>query len=261
MYSVVIPGFNCSKTIQKCIESIINQDTKSEYEIIYVDDCSKDNSIEIVKKFSTIKIYSTKKNSGGPALPRNIGIKNCKDSNRIFFCDSDDIWRKNHISVIENIIKENNKFNDQIICTIFDDFVNDYSYQDIKKNTRPELKIFKYKEIFLKNRICTSSISIPKSLLNINQFNEDKNYIAVEDYDLWLRLLKIKKQIIRINLITGGYRVQKGSLSKNKVEMIKKVLRVQYKSTSKINFFLLFPLLIHSYALFSIRRLYKKRII
>ena len=48
--SIIMPAYNCSKTISESIDSVINQ-TFRNWELIVVDDCSRDNTVEIVKKY------------------------------------------------------------------------------------------------------------------------------------------------------------------------------------------------------------------
>ena len=73
--SIIIPVYNSSKHVEECLKSVINQ-TYSNLEIIIVDDASKDNSIEIIKKIndSRIKIIELKENVGA-AVARNKGIE------------------------------------------------------------------------------------------------------------------------------------------------------------------------------------------
>lgn len=81
--SIIVPCYNESETIAKTIESLLNLDYPSEMiEIIIVDDLSKDNSVEIIKKYtqkhSNVHLIVNKINSGGAAEPTNIGIKAAK---------------------------------------------------------------------------------------------------------------------------------------------------------------------------------------
>ncbi|MBS3090971.1 glycosyltransferase family 2 protein [Candidatus Pacearchaeota archaeon] len=81
--SIVIPCYNEAEHIGKTLECLQKLDyPQSLIEIIIVDDCSKDNSIEIIKKyiakFKNIMLITSKKNSGGAAIPTNIGIKSAK---------------------------------------------------------------------------------------------------------------------------------------------------------------------------------------
>ncbi len=78
--SIVMPCYNESETIGEAIESLLNLDYPREMiEIIVVDDCSSDNSAEIVRKYAAkhgnVQLIVNKRNSGGAAEPTNIGIK------------------------------------------------------------------------------------------------------------------------------------------------------------------------------------------
>ena len=77
--SVIIPMYNSEKYIAECLNSILVQ-TFQNFEVIVVDDCSTDNSVEIAKSYEEkfdgrLKIFKTKKNSnGGGYVPRNLGL-------------------------------------------------------------------------------------------------------------------------------------------------------------------------------------------
>lgn len=102
--SVIIPAFNCEKTISKTIQSILDQ-SYGDVEIIIVDDGSSDSTAKIVKEFKNIK-YFYQKNSG-PASARNFGAMNAK-GDIVFFTDSDCIA---HFDWIETAVK---CFNDDV---------------------------------------------------------------------------------------------------------------------------------------------------
>ncbi len=81
--SIVIPCYNESKTIGRTIESLLKLNyPKKMLEIIVVDDCSTDNSVEIAKnyekKYKNVRVIVNKRNSGGAAEPTNIGFKAAK---------------------------------------------------------------------------------------------------------------------------------------------------------------------------------------
>ena len=91
--SVVIPMFNAEGFIEEALESVLNQ-TFDDYEVIVVDDCSTDRSIEIVEgmidRFNgKLKLIRLPKNNGEAGSPRNIGM-NYAIGKYIFFLDSDD---------------------------------------------------------------------------------------------------------------------------------------------------------------------------
>ena len=96
--SIVIPVYNCENYINRCIDSILNQ-TYKDYELILVNDGSKDNSLKIIreyeKKYDFIHVIDQK--NSGPAIARNTGLKNA-NSPYIMFIDSDDYIDKDYVS-------------------------------------------------------------------------------------------------------------------------------------------------------------------
>ena len=94
--SVIIPVYNSSKTVERCLNAVYESDFK-DFEVIVVDDCSNDHSVDRVKKFPC-KIVCLRENSG-PAKARNVGAKNAK-SEILFFIDSDVILMKNALGEV-----------------------------------------------------------------------------------------------------------------------------------------------------------------
>ena len=91
-FTVIIPLYNKEKYISGAIESILNQ-TFTDFEVLIVNDCSTDKSVEIASKFVSekVQIIHHEKNSG-LAATRNTGIKKAT-SNYVTFLDADDLWR------------------------------------------------------------------------------------------------------------------------------------------------------------------------
>lgn len=106
-YSVVIPMFNSASTIQRTIDSIINQSRFDLIdEIVVVDDGSKDNSADLVseleKEIPIIKLI--KKSNGGASSARNAGIRSAKND-YIALLDADDEWLPQKMEFQNNILK------------------------------------------------------------------------------------------------------------------------------------------------------------
>lgn len=93
LVSIITPSYNCSKFIGETIESIQAQ-TYQDWELLITDDCSTDNSREIISEYASkdprIKLFKLDKNSGA-GVARNNSIKEAK-GRYIAFCDSDDRW-------------------------------------------------------------------------------------------------------------------------------------------------------------------------
>ncbi len=109
MLSIIVPVYNAEKTIDRCISFILNQNF-TDYEVIFVNDCSTDNSEEIIKKYQILqpqKIICYKTNyQGGPGHARNCGMQ-VATGRYIGFIDADD-WVDSSLYsiVIKNILKE-----------------------------------------------------------------------------------------------------------------------------------------------------------
>lgn len=126
MISIVIPCYNSSSNLKKGYQSLLRQNY-NEFEVIYVDDCSTDNTLELlydIKKTSpiNIKIIKNERNYG-PGLSRNYGIKNACGT-YIMFLDSDDYLEDITLMTIGRIL-----YKDDPDCVIFN------FYQDGKKHS------------------------------------------------------------------------------------------------------------------------------
>lgn len=99
---IVIPCYNCEKTIKKCIDSILNQKTRYSFLLYIIDDGSTDDSYRIIEEYSGYEnINIIKKENGGVSTARNLGIKNIY-SNYITFMDSDDEMNCESIDLLLN---------------------------------------------------------------------------------------------------------------------------------------------------------------
>ena len=109
LVSIITPSYNSSKYIRETIKSVLSQ-SYSNWEMIIIDDCSIDNSIEIIKGYSEkdnrIKLIRMTKNSG-PAIARNKGIEMAKGK-YIAFLDADDLWLPQKIEKQIQFMKEKN---------------------------------------------------------------------------------------------------------------------------------------------------------
>ena len=143
LVSIIMPNYNSEKYIKETIESVLAQ-TYQNWELIIVDDCSLDNSLELAKSFrdERIKIFSMSKN-GGAAIARNKAIKEAQGK-WIAFLDSDDLWitekLEKQIAYMSNndisfsytdydVIDESNNF-----ITVFIPKFDSCTYEDILKH-------------------------------------------------------------------------------------------------------------------------------
>lgn len=106
--SIIVPVYNVEKYVEKCLKSLANQ-TMQDFEIIIVNDGSKDNSEEIIKNFKenhpNLQIKYLKKENGGLASARNYGVKYATGK-YISFIDSDDYVDSNLYKNLEKYMDE-----------------------------------------------------------------------------------------------------------------------------------------------------------
>lgn len=94
--SVIMPSFNTGRFIKEAINSVINQ-TYTNWELIIVDDCSNDDTNEIINSFEDSRIKYLKNDTNmGAAICRNRALKEAKGK-WIAFLDSDDLWKKDKL--------------------------------------------------------------------------------------------------------------------------------------------------------------------
>jgi glycosyltransferase involved in cell wall biosynthesis len=98
--SVIVPNYNGSGTIGKCLEAVFSSDYES-FDVIVVDDCSTDDSVEIIRRFPC-RLVTLDRNSGA-SVARNTGARN-SSGDVLFFIDADCIVQKDTLSIVDKTI-------------------------------------------------------------------------------------------------------------------------------------------------------------
>src|SRR5574344_470707 len=108
LVSIIMPSFKCGQFISNSIKSVQNQ-TYQNWELIVVDDCSGDETVETVKKIQEqdyrVKLFQNEKNSGA-AVTRNTALREAK-GRWIAFLDSDDLWEPTKLEKQVQFMEEN----------------------------------------------------------------------------------------------------------------------------------------------------------
>ncbi|MCX5657714.1 MAG: glycosyltransferase [Candidatus Omnitrophica bacterium] len=180
--SIVIPGYNCAKTIQDTLRACISQNyPKDLLEVIFVDDGSSDDTKEIVKKFPVKYFWQ---NQEGPARARNRGWKEA-GGGIILFTDSDCIPDKNWVPLllknfdIENIGAAGGSYgisnsNNIMASCIHAEII--WRHKNMPSNAKA---------------LGSYNMAIPRKILEeLGGFNETYSTSSAEDNDLSYRLLK-----------------------------------------------------------------------
>lgn len=238
--SVIVPVWNAEMYIAATLRSIRDQEF-SEIEVLVVDDCSTDSSADIIQDFvradPRFKYYKSPSNFGGPAGPRNIGL-GAAQGEFIAFCDADDIWVSYKLSIQLEKLRTTQA---HLICSAVCDFRDEHSLPIYSRPRNPITKEISHLKLLVKNWIALSSVVAQKSLIDeIGLFNIDRSFIAVEDYDMWLRLSRQGGKIYRISNPLVHYRKLPTSISADKMMMVRKalnVIRIDYAARRKKNLF------------------------
>lgn len=209
--SVVIPNYNRARDLQRCLNSLLAQSFK-DFEVLVCDDGSSDDSAAVAAQYSDKLdiVFQTAENFGGPARPRNRGIKIAR-APYIAFLDSDDWWMKDKLlhSYIALEGGADVVFHDLFIVRTLDQ----RQFSEKIKSTYLESPVF---ESLLCDGVSipNSSVVTRKNLLDqIEGVSEDRDLISVEDYDTWIRLANITEKFIRLPICLGYYWVGGGNIS------------------------------------------------
>lgn len=225
LVSIIIPVYNAQKYIKETIDSILSQ-TYENYEIILVDDCSTDNTANIIKQYSDNRIvYHLQEKNGGAGVARNTALSIAKGQ-YVAFLDSDDIWESDKLEKQMNLHKENSA------CWF--SYTGAYVIDEDSKKTNKIRKVKKsisYKKLLKNTMIITSSVLIDRNHCGDFRMSEIR---SGQDYATWLMLLHKKGVAYGVCEPLCQYRVSSNSLSSNKFKSIKQVYNIQRRQ-EKIN--------------------------
>ena len=221
LLSVVIPVFNRPMDLVRTLDSLVSQ-TEKNFEVIVVDDGSSENIKIVIDEY--IAILNLKfiriDNSGGPARPRNVGIR-ASQSNWISLLDSDDWWCQTRIAeVCEAITKHPNYdiFYHQLKVVSDDRNIKWWS----KKSLGFQLSDDAFVDLMtVGNALPNSSVVVHKSLFDkFGYINESHEFSSVEDFDCWLMLAQNKCTFYFINKQLGFYWLSSTGISANPLRTV-----------------------------------------
>jgi len=215
--SVITPAYNAAKYISKTIESIQAQ-TFSDWELIIVDDASKDDTCSIVESFaksdSRIKLIRLEKNSGA-AVARNKALDEA-GGRFIAFCDSDDIWLKEKL-------QKQIAFMEEKACGL-----SYTSYYRCKEDGTP-YRLVECREKTSFKQICRfNTISCVTAMYDtaITGKVPIPNIRKRQDWALWIKVLQKCGMAYGIKEPLAYYRILEKSLSSGKMSNIEYNIKV-----------------------------------
>lgn len=212
LVSIITPSYNSAHFIFDTIQSVLNQ-SFSDWEMIIVDDCSTDSSVEVVQSFiaqdSRIRLIQLYENSGA-AVARNAAIE-AAQGRYISFLDGDDLWLPD-------------KLERQLVFMQSNNYPFTYAAYD-KIDVQGQV----FGHIGVLDRVSYSDLLKMCSIGCLTAMYDTKYFGKVamplmrkrQDLGLWLRLLKRTDYAYGLNETLAQYRVRTDSISANKFNAAK----------------------------------------
>lgn len=213
LISVIMAAYNAENTIAQAISSVLKQ-TYADWELIVIDDCSKDGTASIIKNIASI-------DSRVRLLPneQNIGVSETRKrglleahGNWVAIIDSDDLWA---VDKLEKQITFQNEVNADLVYT-GSAFINSDGSQIDWYLRAP--KSITYKQLLKQNLISNSSALVRKELYTKYYATGDDMH---EDFAIWLGILKSGGRACGVDEPLLIYRIAQGSKSGNKLKAAK----------------------------------------
>ena len=231
MISIVVPVYNAAAFIRQTIEMVQAQNY-TDWELILVDDCSKDNSCEIIETYlkdkpdSRIRLIKKEKNEGA-ALSRNRGIREAK-GRHIAFLDADDVWLSHKLQTQMDYMK---KTGAGFVFSAYE-FGDENAVGTGKIVHVPES--LTYKKALSRTVIFTTTVlldteKIPKELIYMPN-------VPSEDSATWWQILRAGHVARGLDEVLAIYRRPGKSLSSNKLKAIRRIWYL-YRKVEKLPLF------------------------
>lgn len=213
LVSIITPTYNCRKFISATIDSVLNQTYKN-WEMIIVDDCSIDNTMEIVRNYmekdNRIRYFLLDENSGA-AVSRSKAME-LAQGKYMAFLDSDDWWTCNKLEKQVSFMESNSY---AFTCT---------AYEQVDEELKSLNRVIKTKERTSYNGILLDCpVGNSTVMYNVEKLGKFivPNIRKRNDDALWLQILKKEKYIYGMPDILTKYMIRNNSISSNKLDLVR----------------------------------------
>lgn len=209
LVSVIMPAYNAERFIEEAISSVISQ-SMSDWELIVIDDGSKDNTpviiSEFVRKDTRIHLFINEENIG-VAQTRNRGLELCRGK-YVAFLDSDDYWEQQMLKKMIDRAEETNA--DIVYCSYA--LVDEQGRKVCNDFMVPSTTTFE--ESIVRSVITCSTVLITSELAKNNRFPTNMYH---EDIALWFQILRDGGTARGVSEVLASYRQRANSRSSSKV--------------------------------------------
>lgn len=181
VFSIVIPTYNRAHLIDKTVHSVLGQ-TFTDFEVIIVDDGSKDNTAEVVAGISDKRVRYYKKDNGERGAARNYGRGIAKGKYVNFF-DSDDLMYPNHLAEASSIVQRHHQ--PEFFHLAYDYQLEDGAVISRMNNFDSSLS----SAILFDNKLSCNGVFLRYDIAREFPFEENRVLASSEDWELWIRLV------------------------------------------------------------------------
>lgn len=227
LVSIIVPVYNAGAFIEDTIRMVLAQ-TYTQWELLLVDDCSKDDSRAKIEAFcgqdERIRLIARERN-GGAAEARNMGMDNA-GGRYIAFLDADDVWLPEKLEKELRFMEEKNA---AFAFTAYE-FGDEAARGTGKIVNVPET--LTYKEALSRTVIFTTTVIF--DLTRIDKKMIQMPNVASEDTATWWKVLRCGYTAYGLNEVLAVYRRPAGSLSSNKFIAIKRIWNL-YRNEEKLS--------------------------
>jgi len=221
LVSIIMPAFNAGKYISQSIESVLKQ-TYQNWELIIINDGSTDDTKKVVDSFLQMdsRIQYIWQENGKQGKARNAGLKRSKGE-LIAFLDADDLWMPVKLEKQIDLLHQQNAdliFTDVLVVDEKGAVLTDTCSVENKTYFGSEGLSFFYR---INQVPILTVLAKREAILKVGCFKEALEIQNIEDYDLWLRMLRNNAKFISINDKLGAYRRHDTQTIKGKYSMLK----------------------------------------
>ncbi|HYE75820.1 MAG TPA: glycosyltransferase [Blastocatellia bacterium] len=221
--SVIIPAYNVAPYIAETIQSVLTQ-SYTDYEIIVVNDGSTDKTEEAILEFREHLIYVSQPNSG-PSCARNNAIKLARGK-YLALLDGDDIWVPDYLEKMVGRLEAEPEID--LIFANAELFGDPYFEGQYFFDKSPVSEPVTFEKVLTREcNVCIASVFKRELINRIGGF--DPQLRGVEDFDLWLRMLKAGARFAYTLEPLLRYRKRSSSLSSEEIRLAQADIRVYEK--------------------------------
>ncbi|WP_165903662.1 glycosyltransferase family 2 protein [Hymenobacter gummosus] len=183
-FSIIIPTYNRATFIGATLQSVLDQ-TFPDFEVLVVDDGSKDNTAEVVRGFTDARISYLPKQNAERGAARNYGLDRARGEYAIFL-DSDDLFHPAHLATLHQGIEALNRPN--FIATKYDfDRDGQRRPSDVAALPAGPLGL----DDFIRGNVLACNVCVRRQNPALHRFEQDRRFAAVED---WMFMLQNTQQ-------------------------------------------------------------------